>query len=355
MASGRSSAATATGSAGGTSTVMASPARTRWPGLATTAPLRRICAPSIRRWTWARDSSERVAAISASMRSPAPAGSTVSWCVTRREATGSSSSSLASSVVSSGSAIARASRALGVDVARDHAGDQVGQRGVERDGDGQEAGEPARAEECRDRAEDELDLGAAAGQRVAGPQRTAVPLREGVAAAGAQRRGGLDDDGEPPRAEYGDDELREVRRHRASIPGCASLALDAVLAQLLPQGGAVDAEQRGGLGPLALAQLEDAQDVGALEVVERRDVVGGEGLERGWRGGGAARGDVGDVEHVAGGEDDGALDRVLELAHVAGPGLRDEVGDRGLGELEPAALGAQRGILGEVARERRDV
>src|SRR5205814_8514399 len=45
---------------------------------------------------------------------------------------------------------------------------------------------------------------------------------------------------------------------------------DAVLAQLLPQRRAVDAEHRGGLRLLPLAQLEHAEDVRPLELVERR-------------------------------------------------------------------------------------
>jgi hypothetical protein len=49
------------------------------------------------------------------------------------------------------------------------------------------------------------------------------------------------------------------------------------------------------------------------------------------------------------------LDRVLQLVHVAGPRLGGEVGDRGVGQLQPAALGTQRGVVGEVPREQRDV
>src|SRR5690349_17081231 len=72
----------------------------------------------------------------------------------------------------------------------------------------------------------------------------------------------------------------------------ASLAVDAVLAELLPQRGAVDPEQRRGLGLLALAQLEHAQDMGALQLVERRHVIAAERLQRGRRGRRAPGGDV---------------------------------------------------------------
>ena len=71
------------------------------------------------------------------------------------------------------------------------------------------------------------------------------------------------------------------------------------------------------------------QDVRALELVERRHVIAGERRERGAGERRARAGDVGDVEHVARGEDHRALDRVLELAHVAGPRLRGEVRERG--------------------------
>src|SRR5204863_5414221 len=115
----------------------------------------------------------------------------------------------------------------------------------------------------------------------------------------------------------------------------------------------VDAQDRGRPGLLVLTQGEDVEDVGALELVERWDVVAerqGRGLDRG-----RPRADVVDAEAVAGGEHDRALDGVLELADVARPRLLLEPPDRLGRELDPAAMGAGRGLVGKVAREWGDV
>src|ERR1051325_3201403 len=127
-----------------------------------------------------------------------------------------------------------------------------------------------------------------------------------------------------------------IIRSRFPVPVPYSL-FEPVLPQLLPQRRAVDAEHLGGLGLLVLAQLEHLEDVRTLELVEGGHVIACERLEHRARAGRARPGDVGDVEHVARSEDDGTLDRVLELAHVAGPRLRREVGDRCVGELDAAA------------------
>ena len=108
-------------------------------------------------------------------------------------------------------------------------------------------------------------------------------------------------------------------------------------------------------GLLVLVELEHLQDVRALELVEGGHVIAYERRERGTDGGRAWARDIGDLEDVAGREDHRALDRVLELTHVARPALRREVRERGIGEHHPTALGAQRGLLGEVTREQPDI
>src|SRR5256712_9659875 len=105
------------------------------------------------------------------------------------------------------------------------------------------------------------------------------------------------------------------------------LALDPVILELAPERGAADAERLGGAGVVAAEALERLEDVGALGVGEadlprqgrrgpeqdasrhvRRQIVG--------------------LDRVAAGEDRGALDRVLQLAHVARPRIAQEALER---------------------------
>ena len=63
----------------------------------------------------------------------------------------------------------------------------------------------------------------------------------------------------------------------------------------------------------------------------------------------------GDLQRRAGGEDDRALDDVLQLADVARPGVaRQGIHDRGRDGFDPPAHAAGE-LLGEMAHQSRDV
>src|SRR5205807_664172 len=118
--------------------------------------------------------------------------------------------------------------------------------------------------------------------------------------------------------------------------------LDAVLAEVVVERGAVDAERAGRAGDVPVAALDGGDDLVLLLLLEpglerprpsaarrrRRD------LGRGARSGGEAlRGAPAEVEIRgedlgAAGDDDRALDDVLELAHVARPVVGGERADR---------------------------
>jgi len=114
---------------------------------------------------------------------------------------------------------------------------------------------------------------------------------------------------------------------------------------------AVDAERARRLGALAARAVErgaDARRGGAVEHVLQRAVGGGR------RAGALLEQQVLGRDRVAPHEHDRALDRVLQLAHVAGPAVRGQhlLGLGREGE-PPARLG---GMVGEeVTGERHDV
>src|SRR5262245_39018482 len=169
------------------------------------------------------------------------------------------------------------------------------------------------------------------------------------------------------------------RRRRARAARRSSILapswIDAELGELLAQRVAVDAEQRGGAQLVAARARHDrleqrtlhaleqaAEQLGRLGARERRlDLAGDEGLERGALGlarpgrRGREEGEVLGAEHVAGREHERALDGVLELAHVAGPVVRDEPDER-LGGRDHAPPGQRLRIAPEeVIDERGDV
>src|SRR5262245_33324764 len=128
----------------------------------------------------------------------------------------------------------------------------------------------------------------------------------------------------------------------------ARTRLEALLLDLLEQRGAVQAQElrRTVLVPVRL--LERLEDQVGLEVLDH--VAEGEARGRQLRGrrGRCARaaqrgGQVVDRDRALAAEHDEALDRVLELAHVAGPGVREQALLGLLGELgRPPALAARR-------------
>lgn len=91
------------------------------------------------------------------------------------------------------------------------------------------------------------------------------------------------------------------------------------------QGFALDAEDLGGLGLVAVGGSEDLLDLFGLGVFEGLDGgVAAFGVGDGFADGGL-------INTALRGEDDEAFHHVLELADVAGPGVGVEGGEAGLG------------------------
>src|SRR6266511_136336 len=103
-----------------------------------------------------------------------------------------------------------------------------------------------------------------------------------------------------------------------------------MLAHPVVERRAVDAERARGMRDVALRGVDRRDDRGALLLVqalgERATAVAGRGRRgRGGRGGRAAGElEIGGAELGATGQDERALDHVLELADVAGPGVAAE-------------------------------
>src|SRR6185437_1116803 len=97
---------------------------------------------------------------------------------------------------------------------------------------------------------------------------------------------------------------------RAS-PRLEPIALDSAV-----EGGAAQAQGLGGHLDVAAAAFEGGAHEQAFGVIEGQMFEGGKAA-----GGSGAQAQVAGLNLVAGGEQNAALDRVLELAHVAGPGV----------------------------------
>src|SRR6185503_8576564 len=108
-----------------------------------------------------------------------------------------------------------------------------------------------------------------------------------------------------------------VARFRRRVAACASVGLraDAEAGEAAVEGAAREAEDAGGFADVAALGGEGALDEVALDLLE------GHVLEAGGGFGARAELEVGGGDVVAGGEQARALDDVLELADVAGPGV----------------------------------
>src|SRR5690606_19235252 len=103
--------------------------------------------------------------------------------------------------------------------------------------------------------------------------------------------------------------------YAANRRGRPGRSVDAVLLQLVVERALADAEQLRGAPPVAIDARERREDRLALELDERLDRTGRDaGLHRRFLDPQVLR-----LDHVAVGEDRGALERVRELAHVAAP------------------------------------
>ena len=133
---------------------------------------------------------------------------------------------------------------------------------------------------------------------------------------------------------------------------------DAVLLELVVERAGLDAEQARGLGLDAAALVVGLQDQLALEILEdlgQRHLARGHG-ERVLAGAAAhARGQRAEIDLGALGEHQRLLDHVLELAHVAGPVVGHEPGQRGVVEPVDGRVGARAELGDEVRDEARDV
>src|SRR5437016_8552417 len=144
--------------------------------------------------------------------------------------------------------------------------------------------------------------------------------------------------------------------------GVPSSAVDPVLFELPPERGAADPERFGGARVVASEALQGLQDVHALGLGECR-------LPRELRRGAELQGrryvrrQVRRLEDVAASQDGRALDRVLQLAHVARPRTAEQPPHRLGGEPQLATqlaagtrqemLGQRRTVFPPIARRRQ--
>jgi len=125
------------------------------------------------------------------------------------------------------------------------------------------------------------------------------------------------------------------------------------------EGAAGDAEGLGGLGHVARGLAQRAGDGLPLVAVGdptlgfgQRDAVFGRGRGRGER---LEGGKIAGVDHGLGGEGDGPLDDVLELADVPRPRVRDQGVEGGLSEALGRAAVAGPVLCEEVAGQQGDI
>src|SRR5437867_5821165 len=113
-----------------------------------------------------------------------------------------------------------------------------------------------------------------------------------------------------------------------------------------------DPEDTGGLA-LVADPFHDPQDVASLEVVERLQLVDAGQRRRG--GHGEGRGQIGRLDPLRASEQDQTLDEVLQLAHVAWPGIPQEQTLRRRSEAVDRLV--ERGVVfgQEVAGQGQDV
>src|SRR5947208_5781584 len=119
------------------------------------------------------------------------------------------------------------------------------------------------------------------------------------------------------------------------------------------EGAARQAEGARGVGDVAAVAVERALDEVALGLVER-EVVEALAALAARAGAAAAEEQIGGVHDIGGAQEHGALDDVLELAHVARPRMLVERG-HGVGAERDAAAVARGVAIEEVRREQRNV
>src|SRR3990172_814660 len=142
------------------------------------------------------------------------------------------------------------------------------------------------------------------------------------------------------------------RRSRPSASRAASSSmvrfLELVLADLVVEGDAVHVEHARGTADVPPARVEHRQDVGLLRFRQR---------SRSWirRGAGDPQREVGGLHEWPLAHDHRPLDRVLELAHVARPGVTREGLEGGGGEAHGPAVHGPSEALEEVRGEKGGV
>src|SRR5438270_11006502 len=103
------------------------------------------------------------------------------------------------------------------------------------------------------------------------------------------------------------------------------------------EGAARQAERARRVGDVAGVAIERALDEVALGLVES-ELLEARAAVRARAAGAAAEQQIGGVDDVAGAQKQRPLDDVLELAHVAGPGVLEERGHGVGGERDAAAV-----------------
>src|SRR5581483_10436836 len=143
--------------------------------------------------------------------------------------------------------------------------------------------------------------------------------------------------------------------HVGSVQSLAGFSLgEAVLPKLVPERPLAHAEEPRGTRLHLLRLLERLRDHVALEAIEGLvETETRRGVPRRRRG--LAEVEQPDAHGVRPAEDDGALDRVLELAHVPRPRVLLEEPERGLGDLRYAAGATLAELPEKVADEIPDV
>src|ERR1039458_4068962 len=131
--------------------------------------------------------------------------------------------------------------------------------------------------------------------------------------------------------------------------GVGVFAFDAVFVEFVAEGPDADAQNLGGVGAVLTGAFQRGQDVVFLDFGQGNHFAAGSGRSggrggkgEGGRGGGGRATPTGEAEgfglQQAGvaAENDGALDDVLQFAHVAGPVVGLERGHGGVGNAHDA-------------------
>lgn len=121
------------------------------------------------------------------------------------------------------------------------------------------------------------------------------------------------------------------------------------------EGGAGDMELAGGAELVAAVEVEDVLDMVADDGIEGQVLRARDGMRLGGRGGVVGEGEIGGADDAVGGLEKRGFQNARELAHIAGPGMLEQAGERAGAEHDVTLLIAGGDALEESLGEGCDV